>query len=179
MMVCHPRPISRAWLNSSRQPEPIEPAPEELCRAAASTGTRAHRRPKRCSVCRPRFQNVPASERGRYAMRSPDRGCPQPAPAPQDRRADRSRFGFNRLDRPDDRSRRRHTGRSRAPAAPVLRQSDATAPARRGRPRAGSDRNSRLLASSGQLITVTKCNKGSPCDGGPFLLKYSTFNCGC
>ena len=106
-------------------PEPVEPAPEDYVapQPQPAAGTPS---PEALQRLQAAVQNVPASERSPSMVRPTG---PQPAPAPQEEGHDRPRFGFNRLID-------RMTGHAADTPAqpprqqPVLRQSDATAPAR-------------------------------------------------
>ncbi|WP_171239728.1 cell division protein FtsZ [Ruegeria sp. HKCCA5491] len=106
-------------------PEPVEPAPENYVapQPQPAAGTPS---PEALQRLQAAVQNVPASERGHPAPRPT---APQPAPQPTAHtEADRPRFGFNRLID-------RMTGHAADTPAqpprqqPVMRQSDATAPA--------------------------------------------------
>ncbi|WP_171120674.1 MULTISPECIES: cell division protein FtsZ [unclassified Ruegeria] len=106
-------------------PEPVEPAPENYVapQPQPAAGTPS---PEALQRLQAAVQNVPASERGHPAPRP---AAPQPAPQPTAHaEADRPRFGFNRLID-------RMTGHAADTPAqpprqqPVMRQSDATAPA--------------------------------------------------
>ncbi len=102
-------------------PAPVEAAPESYVapQPQPAAGTPS---PEALQRLQAAVQNVPTSERGHAA---PHAQTPQPAPQPE---ADRPRFGFNRLID-------RMTGHAADTPAqpprqqPVMRQSDATAPA--------------------------------------------------
>ncbi|WP_171122522.1 MULTISPECIES: cell division protein FtsZ [unclassified Ruegeria] len=106
-------------------PEPVEPASDSFVapQPQPAAGTPS---PEALQRLQAAVQNVPASERGHPAPRPT---APQPAPQPTAHaEADRPRFGFNRLID-------RMTGHAADTPAqpprqqPVMRQSDATAPA--------------------------------------------------
>ncbi|WP_170788333.1 cell division protein FtsZ [Ruegeria lacuscaerulensis] len=100
-------------------PEPVEPAPESYApQPQPAAGTPS---PEALQRLQAAVQNVPTGDRSHMASR------PQPAPAPQSE-ADRPRFGFNRLiDRMTGHAADTPAQPQRQP--PVMRQSDATAPA--------------------------------------------------
>ncbi|WP_108859455.1 cell division protein FtsZ [Ruegeria sp. Alg231-54] len=106
-------------------PEPVEPASENYVapQPQPAAGTPS---PEALQRLQAAVQNVPPSER------SPSMARPatlQPTPVPQEEAHDRPRFGFNRLiDRMTGHA--ADTPAQPARQQPVMRQSDATAPAR-------------------------------------------------
>lgn len=106
-------------------PEPVEPASENYVapQPQPAAGTPS---PEALQRLQAAVQNVPPSERSPSMVRP---ATPQPTAVPQEEAHDRPRFGFNRLID-------RMTGHAADTPAqpprqqPVMRQSDATAPAR-------------------------------------------------